>query len=171
MFPKYSEMCQLIRVSEPKFCFLNGFLSLILLCYLILGQNTSICFHSLNLFWVIWLCGHLDPQRQKPYSPSEGRVTISSATKLHFRRKDSLFDLFAVFLVSLSLLKIWRYLLNVDGYFCHIWCLGNLGDNIGSGLQSAPNRCYVWQHTEREDTRYCKYTMSSRRWACDARNM
>jgi hypothetical protein len=42
---------------------------------------------------------------------------------------------------------------------------------IKSGLQSARNRCQVGQHTEREDTRYCKYTMSSWRWACDARNM
>jgi hypothetical protein len=28
-------------------------------------------------------------------------------------------------------------------------------------IESALNRCTVWQHTEREDTRYCKYTMSS----------
>jgi hypothetical protein len=44
-----------------SFGFFNGFLCLILLCYLTLGQNTSICFHFLNLFWVIWFCGHLDP--------------------------------------------------------------------------------------------------------------
>jgi hypothetical protein len=34
-------------------------------------------------------------------------------------------------------------------------------DPIKSGLQYALNRCNVWQHTELEDTRYCKYTMSS----------
>jgi hypothetical protein len=28
-------------------------------------------------------------------------------------------------------------------------------------IKSGLNRRNVWQHTEREDTRYCKYTMSS----------
>jgi hypothetical protein len=30
---------------------------------------------------------------------------------------------------------------------------------IKSGLHSARNRCTVWQHTECDDTRYCKYTV------------
>jgi hypothetical protein len=30
---------------------------------------------------------------------------------------------------------------------------------IKSGLQSALNRCTVWQHTEWDDTKYCKYTI------------
>jgi hypothetical protein len=40
-------------------------------------------------------------------------------------------------------------------------CMMPYVEPIKSGLQSALNRCTVWQHTEREDTRYCKYTMSS----------
>jgi hypothetical protein len=28
-----------------------------------------------------------------------------------------------------------------------------------SGLQSALDRCTVWQYTEWDDTRYCKYTI------------
>jgi hypothetical protein len=32
------------------------------------------------------------------------------------------------------------------------------GAPIKSGLQSALNQCTVWQHTECDGTRYCKYT-------------
>ena len=39
-------------------------------------------FHSLTLFRVIWFCSHLDPWRQKHYSPSEGRVTITQLRKV-----------------------------------------------------------------------------------------
>jgi hypothetical protein len=30
---------------------------------------------------------------------------------------------------------------------------------LGNEVQSALNRCTVWQHTECDDTRYCKYTI------------
>jgi hypothetical protein len=32
-------------------------------------------------------------------------------------------------------------------------------------IQSALSLCHVWQHTEREKTRYCMYTLSSWGWA------
>jgi hypothetical protein len=62
-------------------------------------------------------------------------------------------------------------------YICCIWyphalyAVIRCTESERTAGQSARNRCTVWQHTEREDTRYSKYTMSSWRWACDARNM
>jgi hypothetical protein len=50
-------------------------------------------------------------------------------------------------------------------YIYSIWyrhtylCMLPYSAPIKSGLQSALDLCTVWQHTEWDDTRYCKYTI------------
>jgi len=36
--------------------------------------------------------------------------------------------------------------LNLDGYFCHIRCLGNLGEDIDSTISVCDRSVCVWEH-------------------------
>jgi hypothetical protein len=61
--------------------------------------------------------------------------------------------------VPLHVSSVTALILRRTLYICSIWFPHALYAAIQHSL------CHVWQHTEREETRYCMHTMSSWGWA------